>query len=127
MLLTSGLRYSHTSDKSFVLMIITTACFVLSEVFYFIEFTSDDVTASRAATLLAENNSVVSAFRAPFLQLGSCLMMSATADHVNHFKMTVKQRVYLPLTEKETSALRGRGGQTAMKNLKKKPIEEPLI
>lgn len=137
MLVTAGLRYNHTSDRCYVMMLIAVAAFLLSEIFYFLEFDSgsnDTKTAptNTAGEILAEEDDwdIIAAFRAPLLQVGSCLLVSATVEHVIHFKLTVKQRIYLPLTEKETSVLRGRVTPTVATNIVnvgKKKMQEPLI
>lgn len=88
MLLTCGLRYNHTSDRAFVMMLVAVGCYILSEVFYFWEFLPD------------EADQIMAAFRAPLLQVGSCVMVAATVAHVIDFRTTEKQRMNVPLTER---------------------------
>jgi len=132
MILTAALRWNHSSDRSYFITIAAVLAFVLAEIFYFWEFKYE---AINPATLEKES-SIFYALRAPFLQLGSCLIVSGTVDHVIHYKLTVKSRMYLPLTTPGQDMLKKKKGPVGgmeMKNILnignigKKKLAEPLI
>jgi len=130
MLLAAGLRWNHSSDRSYFITIIAVVVFILSEIFYFWEFSSETVNPAT----LEKESSIFNALRAPFLQLGSCLIVSGTVDHVIHYKLTVKTRMYLPLNTPTTEGFLKKknkpGVGSEMKNFMnvgKKKLAEPLI
>jgi len=127
MLLTAGLRWSHSSDRSYFIILAAVIILILSEIFYFLEFSS----ATIDPLTLEKESSIYNALRAPFLQLGSCLIVTGTVDHVIHYKLTVKSRMYLPLTTPGQDMLKKKKGPgLEMKNIMnigKKKLAEPLI
>jgi len=120
MLVTAGLRYDHSSQRSFIIMILAALAFILSEVAYFWLFVTD-----------GSDPSTFTAFRAPLLQLGSCLLVSGTVDHVLHHKLTQKNKIYIKMTDRDDNTLRGKIGPLT-KNINNIPVgktkfKEPLI
>jgi hypothetical protein len=98
-------------------MILASFAFILSEVAYFYWF--------------YDGNNAFTAFRAPLLQLGSCLLVSGTVDHVLHHKLTQKNKIYIKMTDRDDNTLRGKIGPLT-KNITNIPLQktkfkEPLI
>jgi len=82
MILASMLRTNHTSEHSFLWGIIASLLFIIS-----------DFLATRSIGDWGE------AFRTLLLILASYTVTISTFDHVSHYKLTVKNRVYLQMND----------------------------